>query len=350
MSSALPDAAPFSLPRPLAPAPPRLIDDGGVPVEGTWAGTPGETGFNRLAAPYARNFFERRLVEKRWQYALVTTREAMLAIAIIDLGYLSSGIAAIFDRGARRLLLDENPILPPGCASVSDEPGVGLCARLIGPGVRARIERNGDRIDIEAAWGRGHVEVSLDAATALPPLSVLSPLGPGRFNFTRKLTGLSAQGSMRVGSTTFSVDGGCAGLDFTHGFLERETAWRWAFASGRTAKGQRVAFNFSEGFIDAGLGENVVWVDGAPLAVGPVTFSFDQADPAQPWTVSADGGAAELRFTPEGQRAQNTDLKLVASRYIQPFGTFDGFVLTEAGERVQVSGLAGVTEDHRARW
>ena len=116
MSAAVSEAAP-SLPRRLGSAPQRLIDVGGVPVAGTWAGTPGEARFDRLAAPCERGFFARRLIEKRWQYALVTTPEAMLAIAIIDLGYLSSGICAIFDRGARRLLLDENPILPPGCAS-----------------------------------------------------------------------------------------------------------------------------------------------------------------------------------------------------------------------------------------
>src|SRR5438045_1135807 len=78
----------------------------------------------------------RRFSEKTWQYACVATPEMMFALAIIDTGYLASGICAVFDRGSRRLLANENPVLPSLCASVERDK-----ARLIGPGIDARIER-----------------------------------------------------------------------------------------------------------------------------------------------------------------------------------------------------------------
>ena len=59
---------------------------------------------------------------------------------------------------------------------------------------------------------------------------------------------------------------------------------------------------------------------------------------------SADG-RVDLAFRPEGFRAQTIDLKLIASRYLQPFGTFSGNL-----DGVAVEGLPGVTEDHAARW
>jgi hypothetical protein len=35
---------------------------------------------------------------------------------------------------------------------------------------------------------------------------------------------------------------------------------------------------------------------------------------------------------------------------VQPIGTFTGTVLGPDGERVEVKGLPGVTEDHHSRW
>lgn len=333
----------------LQPAPQRLVGEDGAPVAGTFAGGIEDASFSRLSGPYARSFLERRLVEKKWQYVSLATRDYVLALAIIDTGYLASGVCALFDRGARRLLIDDNPVLPPGCASIGDSPNDGLSARLFGPGIRARIERSAGRVLVSARWGLAAIELSLDANSAPPALSAVCPLGPGRFDFTQKLIGLPAEGEIRVGNATYLAQGELAGLDFTHGYLERDTSWRWAFASGRAGP-HVVGFNFSEGFLPSGLGENAVWIDGAPRAVGPVSFQFDAASPLGPWQLQSADGSVELRFQPEGQRTQSTDLKLVSSRYLQPFGTFSGHLTSGAGERLVLEALPGVTEDHTARW
>jgi hypothetical protein len=340
-------ADPLAAQPPLGPAPQHLFGDEGAPAAGLFRGPIADPSFRNLRAPYARSFLERKLVEKKWQYVHVATPEMMLSLAIVDMGYLASGFCAVFDRGVGRLLVDDNPVLPSICASIGDEPGEGLSARLFGPGLRARIERHGGRLQVSARWGRADIELSLDARNAPPPLSAVVPLGPGRFDFTQKTIGLPAEGEVRAGNVTFLVQGQLAGLDYTHGFLERETAWRWAFASGR--QGTRVVgLNLSQGFL--GGGENVVWIDGVPSAVGPVAFAFDPAAPRAPWQIRSADGGLELTFQPEGQRAQNIDLRLVSSRYVQPFGTFSGHVTGASGERVLLEGLAGVTEDHAARW
>ena len=354
-----PPAAPAPTKKlPIAPlaleqAPPRLVGPDGAPVAGTWSGSAGSTSFAGLSGAYARSFLERRLVEKKWQYLSLATPQYLFAFAIIDTGYLASGLCALFDRGARRLLIDDNPVLPPGCASVSEEANDGLRARLVGPGIRASIERHGGRVLLSAKWGRASIDLSLDARAAPPALSALCPLGPGRFDFTQKMIGLPAEGEIRVGNATFLARGELAGLDYTHGYLERDTSWRWAFASGRLGShpdSQVIGFNFSEGFLPGGLGENVVWIDGAPRAVGPVSFQFDEKAALAPWQVQSADGSVELTFAPEGMRTQNTDLKLVSSRYLQPFGSFSGHVTSGAGERIRIEALAGVTEDHSARW
>ncbi len=329
--------------RQLPPAPPSLAGDDGAPRTGLFAGSLGDARFSTLRGAFAPGLLQHLLVEKKWAYAFVATDEVMAALAIVDAGYLASGFCAVFDRGARRLLVDENPVLPSPCVQISDQPADGLSARLVGPGIRARIERAGGKVSIKASWGLAEIDLLLDAERAPPPMTAVAPVGPGRFDLTQKTVLVPAEGEIGAGNARFAVQGQLAGLDYTHGLLLRETAWRWAFGMGR--QGSRlVAFNLSEGFLQ-GEGENAAFIDGEPRAVGPVSFSYGRSDPLSPWRIRSEGGALDLTFTPEGHRAQTVDLKLISSRYLQPFGTFSGNI-----DGVEISSLPGVTEDHAARW
>lgn len=284
-----------------------------------------------------RGLLTRRLVEKKWVYALVVSDEVMAAFAIVDAGYLASGFCAVFDRGSRRLLADENPVLPSICVDVSETPG---SARLMGPGISARVKPD----SLKASWGPVEADLRFDLSAAPPPMTAIAPVGgnggaglAARFDFTQKTVLVPVEGEIRAGNARFSVSGARAGLDYTHGLLARDTAWRWAFGMGG-----RVAFNFSEGFLQ-GAGENTAWIDGEPRAAGRVRFDFAGSDPMSAWRIRGD--EVDLVFRPEGFRAQTVDLVLIASKYVQPFGAFTGKVCG-----VEVRDLPGVTEDHVARW
>ncbi len=325
----------------LPPAPARLVGADGRPQLGLTAGSVADPTFAGLRLPYGP--LQRLLVEKKWQYVFLATPEMMLALAVIDLGYLSSGICAVFDRGSRRLLVNDNPVLPPICAQVGDVPADGMSARLLGPAIRARLQGAGGRVSVQATWAHADVDLMLDVSRAPPPVTAIAEVGaPGRFDFTQKTALVPAEGEVRAGNIRFPVQGQLAGLDYTHGFLARETAWRWAFAGGRAGP-HLVAFNFSDGFLQ-GEGENVVWIDGEPQAAGPVTFSLPEA-PLGSWRVQSADGRVDLTFRAEGYRAQTVDLKVIFSRYLQPFGTFSGTV-----NGIAVDGVPGVAEDHAARW
>ncbi|HET7786946.1 MAG TPA: DUF2804 domain-containing protein [Myxococcales bacterium] len=325
----------------LSAAPERLLDGDGVPRFGLYAGAIADAGLAGLED--APGLVQRRLMEKKWQYLFVATPEVMLALAVIDCGYLSTGMCAVFDRGGRRLLVDENPVLPPLCAQVSDGPGE-MSARLFGPRIEARLQRTPKGLSVKAKWVHAQVDLLLDVARAPPPISAVASVGaPGRFDFTQKTVLVPAEGEVRAANVRFPVHGQLAGLDYTHGLLARETAWRWAFGSGRSGLRQ-VGFNFSDGFLQ-GEGENAIWLDGEPRAVGPVTFAFDPESPLGPWRVQSRDGRVDLVFQPEGYRRQTVDLKVILSRYLQPFGTFSGSL-----DGVGIEGVPGVTEDHAARW
>jgi hypothetical protein len=328
----------------LPPAPPSLPGDDGAPRTGLFAGAVVDASFERLRHPFAPGILERKLMEKRWTYVFVSTPEMMAAFAIVDAGYLSSGICAVFDRGSRRLLANENPVLPPLCANVSDSTAQGLSARLIGPGIDARLQRNGDRISLRARWAHVEADLELDASRAPSPITAIAPVGvPGRFDLTQKTVLLPAEGVVRAGNIDFPVEHQLAGIDYTHGYLARETSWKWGFAVGGQT-GTRVAFNFSEGFLQ-GDGENVAWIDGEPRPTGAVRFHREGVEPLSRWTLRSDSGEVDLVFRPEGYRAQTIDLKLILSKYLQPFGTYAGKLFG-----IDLADLPGVAEDHSARW
>jgi hypothetical protein len=326
----------------LPSAPKRVAGEDGQPRFGLYSGSLDDTAFTDLKDLPGR--LQRRLLEKKWQYVSVATADMMLALAIVDCGYLSTGMCAVFDRGARRLLIDANPVLPPLCAQIADRPGDGLTARLVGPGIRASLHREGACILLRAAWAPAEIELVLDAGRAPMPLTAIAKVASaGRFDVTQKTALVPAEGEVRVGNVRFPVRGQLAGLDYTRGLLARETSWRWAFASGR-AGAHLVAFNFSEGFL-LGEGENAAWIDGDPQPIGPVRFTFAAQAPLQPWKLESADGSVDLSFQPEGFRSQDIDLRLIRSRYVQPFGTFSGRL-----RGVTIEALPGVTEDHDARW
>jgi hypothetical protein len=286
-----------------------------------------------------------RLVrEKRWVWFGVADARLSLGGAIVDLGYVGSIFLWVVDREAKRLVVDGSATVLPFLVEVGDRPGEGLIAR-------ARTHRG----HLVIAWRHGTVEVrgaamgaELSVALATTPraLTAVCPvpgLGEGGVNVTQKATCLPASGTVRWGGKLRTLDHALGSLDYTHGLLARDTSWRWAACWGRGPGGRPVAANLVSGFND-GL-ENAIWIDGRPRAVGLATFVHDPAHPTAPWRVTTADGQVDLSLRVEAIREEDVDLGVAASRFVQPIGAFSGRI----GE-FEVRNLAGVAEDHVARW
>jgi hypothetical protein len=129
-------------------------------------------------------------------------------------------------------------------------------------------------------------------------------------------------------------------VDDSAGYHARQTRWRWCAGVGEGPAGEPLAWNLVAGVHDAAAAsERTVWIHGAASEAGPVAFADDLS------RVGGDDGT-DLRFTAEARRARRDDLKLFASDYEQPFGTFSG---TLPGG-VEVARGWGVMERHEVRW
>ena len=268
-------------------------------------------------------------MEKRWQFVAVVAEEALVAAAVANFGYLGYAFAYAHrrDTGETRRYEMKSPLGLGAMVAFDADAGF---SRLSVPTGYFRFDPDPGHLDIRLREFQASFNfdagVPWDAAWDIP--------GAGHHQ-TRKRMGDPARGRLLWDGRDIPLSGRAL-MDWSRGRLARETAWRWAAGVGR-AGDRVVAWNLRTGFDDPTQAENAVWVDGTPASAGPCTI-----EPGDAWRVEA--GPLVLTFHPEGVHSEDLNLGLVASRYAQPWGRFEG-----SFEGQPLTGY-GVAEDHWARW
>ena len=331
----------------LAAVPTSLLDAGGQPHIGKFAGQLAQLDWTGLGAPYRRNRLWRYFHHKRWQYVALATEDIFCGIAIVDLGWINTAFAYAFDRRQGREVgsFSQDGILGL-TASIGNRPAAGASSsfRFLDKQISYRHVAENNTYRLHLRCGKFEIDAEFDAVAAAPFLMAVGPIEGGSVHATQKSSGMHLRGEVRAAGKNYPLNGGVASFDYSNGYLARETAWRWA-----SAHGLELGFNLQAGYF--GTQENVLWLDGSLISLGQAVFEFDKANPMSPWRITTDDGLLDLQFQPEGYRRENKDLLVAASRYLQPVGTFSGWVKPsrDAAPRL-VHKLVGVTEDHFSRW
>jgi hypothetical protein len=307
----------------------------------------------------------RRMRLKQWHYTSVATPRYFLAAVVFDAGYVGVGFAYVVDRKtgharewsrtvplARGIAMAANSIdgttrfAAKGFGEIElSNDGASGARRL-----RIRLAGGADRPGLEA-----DLEMRELAGEVEPVIAVGEP-GPGRWLYTHKAYGLPAGGTITTGdwSETTRLGEAHAGLDWNRGYRLTETYWNWAAAAGRDARGRTVGFTFTSHVDHSGgietANDSAMWLAGRVIDLPGVRFDYTPGDLLLPWRLRDRQGLVDLEFQPLGERAEDLDLKLVVSRFHQPYGTFRGTLRTPDGDVFTVSDLFGVTEQHFARW
>ena len=327
----------------LPPAPATLIDASGAPLSGRYAGLAQEFDWAGLAPPHARSSLWRLFHHKRWHHVALATPELFCAVAIIDLGWVSTAFAYAFDRRKGKFVASFLCDGVPGLsASVAPHAAAGSRFRFLSQAIAIEAAPQ-QRYRLRLACGHFGIDAEFGPPVS-PMLLAVGPVQGGSVHATQKSGGLPLWGTVRCGAIGYSLDDGVASVDYSNGLLPRETEWRWA-----SAHGLDIGFNLQAGYF--GAQENALWLDGQLYPLARAHFDFNPDNPLSPWHVWTDDDMLDLHFRPQGARRADRNLWLAASRYIQPIGTFSGWVRASANapKRI-VAQLAGVTESHRSRW
>jgi hypothetical protein len=327
----------------LPTAPASILGPDGRPLFGRFSGQTAGIDWSALAKPFARSALWRRFHHKRWHYIALCTEHVFCGIAIVDLGWTSTAFAYAFDRDDGDMLTNFSQDGLPGIsASLADHAGGASWFKTRRsrididspePG-RYRLALRCDYMEIDAEFGPG----------TSPLLLATGPIAGGSVHATQKSSGMPVTGEVRTWRGDYDLAGGVASFDYSNGLLARQTSWRWA-----SAHTLDMGFNLQAGYF--GANENALWLDGQVHALGPAHFLYDTSDPLERWHIFTEDDQLDLYFMPEGARREDKKLVVAASRYIQPIGTFSGWVRSGPDEpKRMVTQLAGVTEDHASRW
>jgi uncharacterized protein DUF2804 len=238
---------------------------------------------------------------KRWRYLGLYGEDLMLCAADVRIAGLPQAFWATWDRRDLR----EKTVFRPGGVTLGD----GAASFGGGRGAVLQLEPDGDAMAVTSRHGDSYI-------------------------WTRKQP-VRAQGT--VAGRRVALRGL---IDDSAGYHARRTEWRWCAGVGEADDGTALAFNIVAGVHDAPVGsERTLWVDGAARELPPATFADDLS------AVSFPDGAV-LAFSEETRRVRSDDFKIMASDYVQPFGTFSGTL----PEGVRVARGWGVMERHDVRW
>jgi hypothetical protein len=332
--------------RQLTSAPSGAIDPAtGTPRTGSFRGSVGRVDLSTLAGGTLRRIAR----EKRWMYLAMATDEIYVAVAIVRLGYVANAFAFVFDAKQNRMLVDRTALGPPLACDVGDTAGEGCIAMFKLGKSFLQIERQPGHATyaVDVSMKDLEIHARVDASAAPPPITAIARVPGGVVNTTEKRALLAATGELRAAGERRSLDGALAAYDYTHGLLARRTQWRWAFLLGRAKTGERVAMNLVEGFV--GEAECAVWIDDALHPLGEGRFDFDAKAPLSPWRVRTDGGV-DVSFAPGAMHADDTNLGIVRSRFVQPAGVYSGKICVDGRRELEIVRALGVTEDQDVLW
>lgn len=331
--------------RSFRPPPPELSTEAG-PHFGSFEG-----GLPRMDfGPIPKGRLWKLVHGKRWTYVAIADDRVFAGMAVVSLSYAATAIAFVLDRATGELLVDRSALGPAAAVTFEDRGDGQRSARFeLG---RTRLSLSDDEVlvDLDAGGGDPSTHIMARASgAAATPISAVVPIEGGYANATEKrivpVTGeiVSAGRRFLLGAERPAI----AAYDHTAGFLARHTAWRWALGAGYDESGERVAFNLVEGFV--GEPECGGWVGDRLVALGEGRFQFDLARPTEPWRVTTTCGAVDLLFTPAAIHAEDKDMLVVRSKFVQPIGSFAGTLRLDGVVR-KVSGLPGVTEHQDVLW
>lgn len=333
----------------LTPAPSTLFDTAGRLQQGLFDGSVADLNLSAFRLNSVLDKPGSRLTQhfgyKQFQFVGVSGPDWLLAVAIADVRYVCSGFAYLYQQGkpAREFAL-----LAPlgfGCLT-SDSPQHGRAS--MGKGTKQwQIDNDasGWVLSLQTPGLQAELQLDFDQQQ---PLALAAPTGYNGWTYTEKNNALRVSGSLLRDGQPLDLTKARGGIDFSAGFMRRETSWRWSSIN-TLLDGAPFGLNLAAGVNETGLCENALWYDGNIQHLSPARFEFDRGQ-ATPWRIRTLCGEIDLIFHSDFCRQEKLQLGLLASNFRQYAGLYSGTVRLRDGRVLQLQHCLGLAEDHYAKW
>lgn len=326
----------------------RLVDDGMIRF-GRFESPIGNANLVEANpwAPWPVPRWLRRLRLKEWQAFQITHPRFFIIVALFDAKFVSLVQMKLYDRQSGKKYQLEKQMLP-GRFTVPNTMRHSVC-EWRGKDEWVRFENHLDEgfiavdVRIEETAHAPSVNARLHAnAATTTPMIVSIPFDQQRGMYSHKAL-LPVTGEVRIGDDTIVVQPGTASLmtDDHKGYYGRIMQWDWLVGA-MWRDGVLQGFNLTDNAsIDpARYNENGFWIDGVLHALPPVKFTRED----RIWTVRDREGRVDLRFDIEVEGKLFQNYRLIESRYLGPFGTYEGTLHSLDDVELSVDGMFGMGE------
>jgi hypothetical protein len=297
---------------------------------------------------------------KEWQHFAVFGPDLLFTFVVLDAHYLASSFCYFVDR-ATGAMVEHHREGPSPVVTLARELWDDRCSFRM-PGYAIGVHNHLDHgrhtasIAIRGTSDRPGLSAELELLADLArhqPLEVVLRLAENRPAYSHKMV-CPARGRICVGDRELILDPArhLVAIDVHKAFYPYRMQWRWATCAGYDGRGRLVGLNLTHNVIadDTDNNENGLWVGDRLSLLGAARFTFDENDLLAPWRIETGDGRCRLIFRPQGERAGLVNAGVISSDYHQPYGTFSGEAIDDAGETHAIRDLFGVTEVHRARF
>ena len=292
----------------------------------------------------------------QFQFISITCDELVIGLAIVDLKIASNCFVYAYNLKTEQLdehsfvnLFSKNTLIEP-------QPNSG----------NSYFKKGDNSVYVNTTDRPGERKVTVKISTTLIldaiinesdnylPLSVCARAGYTGFHFTQKSAALNCSGTLLLKNTRydFSHMNALACVDWSAGYMRRETFWNWASLACKLPDGRYLGLNLSAGVIETGFTENAIWLDGKLYKIDMVDFKFNRYGneiDCDKWELHSNDGLINLTFEPVSQRFDKTNLLIVATNFTQKIGRYFGQI-TLPNEVITLNGQWGLAEDHYSKW
>lgn len=277
----------------------------------------------------------------------VTGPDVIIGMAVVDLKYLSNGFLYVYDRKNSTVSEANKTIVPvsrkifiaPTPADVACGFSFGNLSISIG---NNKLSAKTKDIEIDLAFDRSKTS----------PLRICTRAGYRGWVYTEKTSPIRVTGKIIYKDRQIDISSpSYMGLmDWTAGYMRRQTFWNWAATATTLADGRSLGLNLSCGVNETSFTENAFWIDGKMTKVDLVSFEFNPDNFYDQWAIKSMDGKVDLVFDGRQHREENINAGVVATKFTQLMGDLNGVLKTDAGEQIAIRDLPAWTEDHYAKW
>ncbi len=334
-----------------------LLDENGFLKHGGFARSP-VLEYNPENVSVYPCAFLNRLRLKEWDYYGVTTEEFYFSATVSHIGY--AGVVFVYFIDFQKKTMVEETILTPfgrGCRLPHSSELGNIYFRHKTADILFIRERESRTLRVKwpsfGNWRGVSANIAAHQPAEMESIVVSTPIGGRRFYYNQKINCMPTEGTITFGGNEYvlSRDRALTTLDWGRGVWEYASFWIWASASGFLDDGATIGLNLGKGFGDLSFAtENCFFVDGRMTKLDWVEINYDPSDFMRPWSFVSNDGKLELEFKPFFDRVAKTNMIIIKSQVHQLFGEYSGTLLTDAGRRIDLRGVVGWAEEHKARW